>query len=51
MQLANNTKKRQTDIDPIVEAKKGKYFKKYSKEADEKIKLEIKNYNQRKKLS
>lgn len=39
------------NVDPIAEAKKGKYFEQYSKEAKERIRLGVEIYNSREILS
>lgn len=39
------------NTDPIAEARKGKYFEQYSKEAKERIKLGVEIYNKRKKMN
>jgi transcriptional regulator with XRE-family HTH domain len=38
------------NINPMAEARKGKYFNKYSKEAKERIKLGVEIYNNRESL-
>lgn len=42
-----STHNKKTHIDPIAEAKKGKYFKQYSREAKERIRLGVEIYNTR----
>ena len=42
--------KKKINIDPMAEAKKGKYFKRYSKEAKERILLAVEIYNAREAL-
>jgi len=42
-----NIRSKKTSIDPMAEARKGKYFKQYSKEAKERIQLGVEIYNQR----
>jgi transcriptional regulator with XRE-family HTH domain len=42
-----NINKIQKNIDPIAEARGGKYFKQYSREAKERIKLGVEIYNAR----
>jgi transcriptional regulator with XRE-family HTH domain len=42
-----NTNKKDIQLDPMVEARKGKYFVKYSKEARDRIKLAVEIYNTR----
>jgi transcriptional regulator with XRE-family HTH domain len=45
-----NINNKKINIDPIAEARKGKYFNKYSKEAKERIKLGVEIYNTRENL-
>ena len=45
-----NMNNKKINIDPIAEARKGKYFNKYSKEAKERIKLGVEIYNTRENL-
>lgn len=45
-----NMNNKKTSRDPIIEARKGKYFSKYSKEAKERIRLGVEIYNTREKL-
>ena len=45
-----NINKKKIDLDPIAEARKGKYFNKYSKEARERINLGVEIYNARENL-
>ena len=45
-----NINKEKKNIDPIAEARKEKYFKQYSKEAKERIRLGVEIYNSRKNL-
>lgn len=45
-----NMNNKKINIDPIAEARKGKYFNKYSKEAKERIKLGVEIYNNRESL-
>jgi transcriptional regulator with XRE-family HTH domain len=45
-----NMNNKKISIDPIAEARKGKYFNKYSKEAKERIKLGVEIYNTRENL-
>jgi transcriptional regulator with XRE-family HTH domain len=45
-----NTNNIKNDIDPMVEARKGKYFERYSKETKERIRLGVEIYNTREKL-
>lgn len=46
-----NINNKKVQIDPIAEARKGKYFEQYSKEAKERIKLGVEIYNAREILS
>lgn len=46
-----NINKKKIKIDPIAEARKGKYFEQYSKEAKERIKLGVEIYNVRAALN
>lgn len=46
-----NINNKKTQIDPIAEARKGKYFGQYSKEAKERIKLGVEIYNAREILN
>lgn len=43
-----NINKKKNNINPMAEAKKGKYFAKYSKESRERIRLGVEIYNVRK---
>ncbi len=45
-----NMNNKKINIDPIAEARKGKYFNKYSKEAKERIKLGVEIHNTRESL-
>jgi transcriptional regulator with XRE-family HTH domain len=45
-----NMNNKKINIDPMAEARKGKYFNKYSKEAKERIKLGVEIYNTRENL-
>ncbi len=45
-----NTHNKKINIDPIAEARKGKYFKQYSQEAKERIRLGVEIYNKRENL-
>ncbi len=45
-----NISNKQKNINPIAEARNGKYFKRYSKEAKERIRLGIEIYNARETL-
>lgn len=46
-----NINNKKTNIDPIAEAREGKYFNRYSKEAKERINLAVEIYNTRKKIN
>ena len=46
-----NMNNKKLNIDPMAEARKGKYFKQFSREAKERIKLGVEIYNAREFLS
>lgn len=46
----NTINKKTISRDPLAEVKKSKNFQKYSKEADDRIRLAVEVYNQREKL-
>lgn len=46
-----NTNRKKINIDPMLEARKGKYFSDFSKEAKERITLGVEIYNKRLNLS
>lgn len=45
--MKNMNKKKLISIDPMKEAREGLYFKRFSREADERIKLGVEVYNTR----